>query len=265
MIKILLPAFVLALAGCDNTELDQAISNGAKRLGQGDAKEALADHTLIGRIPHLNIDFALYYAPDGQLIGAIDGAMKGRDRGTWRVTGNGQVCLQWSEWEDNEEKCGELWRDGKELKVFEQKSGRAVSVARSELGNTQKLEVRTDLELVQSKEGLTAVMAEELRTALPGNTISGQTAKGASMHVHYAADSRLWVSIPDDVIKDHGTYRVGDDGKVCETWSYLYGARERCNTWLKGEKGYSVFDPYGKLALVGAVRAGNPEKLGAQP
>lgn len=262
MNKTILSLLALALAGCSNTELDQAMRNGGKKLGQGDAKEALADHTLIGRIPHLNIDFTLYYTPDGQVIGALTGAMKGRDRGTWRVTGNGQVCLQWSEWEDNEEKCRELWRDGDQLKVFEQKSGRAVSIARSEPGNTRKLEVKSDLELVQSKEALAAVTAGELRAAIPGNTVSGRTAKGAGMHVHYAADNRLWVSIPDDVIKDHGTYRISDDGKVCATWSYLYGAQERCDSWLKNDKGYSVFDPYGKLALVGNVQPGNPEKLG---
>jgi hypothetical protein len=262
MNKTLFVLLALCLSACGNTELDEAMRNGAKKLGQGDAKEALADHTLIGRIPHLNIDFILYYMPDGQVIGALTGAMKGRDRGTWRVNGNGQVCLQWSEWEDNEEKCRELWRDGEQLKVFEQKSGRAVSVARSEAGNTRKLEVKTDLELVQSKEGLTPATASELRAALPGNTISGRTAKGAGMHVHYAADNKLWVSIPDDVIKDHGTYRIADDGKVCATWSYLYGAQERCDSWLKSDKGYSVFDPYGKLALIGNVQPGNPEKLG---
>jgi hypothetical protein len=262
MNKILFALLALSLAACSNTEIDEAMRNGAKKLGQGDAKEALADHTLIGRIPHLNIDFTLYYAPDGQVIGALTGAMKGRDRGTWRVNGNGQVCLQWSEWEDNEEKCRELWRDGDQLKVFEQKSGRAVSVARSEAGNTRQLEVKTDLELVQSKEGLTPATAGELRAALPGNTISGRTAKGAGMHVHYAADNKLWVSIPDDVIKDHGTYQITDDGKVCATWSYLYGAQERCDSWLKSDKGYSVFDPYGKLALIGNVQPGNPEKLG---
>jgi hypothetical protein len=262
MNKTVFVLLALSFSACGNTELDDAMRNGAKKLGQGDAKEALADHTLIGRIPHLNIDFILYYMPDGQVIGALTGAMKGRDRGTWRVNGNGQVCLQWSEWEDNEEKCRELWRDGDQLKVFEQKSGRAVSVARSEAGNTRKLEVKTDLELVQSKEGLTPVAAGELRAALPGNTISGRTAKGAGMHVHYAADNKLWVSIPDDVIKDHGTYQITDDGKVCATWSYLYGAQERCDSWLKSDKGYSVFDPYGKLALIGNVQPGNPEKLG---
>jgi hypothetical protein len=68
--------------------------------------------------------------------------------------------------------------------------------------------------------------------------------------------------VPSEVIKDRGTYRIAEGGKVCATWSYLHGGHERCESWLKSDKGYRVFDPYGKLALVGKVRSGNPEKLG---
>lgn len=248
-------------AGCGDTDFDQAVANGATKLGKAEATAALADHTLIGRIPHVNIDFTLYYAPDGRLVGAISGAMKGRDRGAWRVADDGQVCLRWANWEESAESCRTLWRDGDALKIFEEKSGRAVSVAQSKAGNVQKLEVRSDLDIVQGKEPLAPIATAELRTMLPGNTVTGRTAKGSEQHTHYAADNRVWVSAPEDVIKDRGTYRITDDGQVCATWSYLYGAHERCERWFKGSKGYSVFDAYGSLALIGKTRPGDPEQL----
>ena len=42
----------------------------------------------------------------------------------------------------------------------------------------------------------------------------------------------------------------------------LPGAQERCESCLKPETGNTLLDPYGKLALVGTVQPGNPEKLG---
>ena len=253
---------LLALAGCGNSERDAAIANGARKLTKADARQALADRTLIGGIPHLNINFTLYYAADGRLVGAVTGAVKGRDRGAWRVAEDGKVCLRWSEWEDGDEKCRELWSEGDQLKIFDDKSGRAVSVARVQAGNTAKLEVKSDLELVQAKEPLSAPTAAELRATLAGNTITGRAAKGTEQHVYFASDNRTWISVPDDVIKDHGTYRIADDGKLCTTWSYLHGAHERCDSWFKTDKGFSVFDPFGKLALIGEVQPGNPHKLG---
>lgn len=262
MKAFLAPALALALTACGNSDLDVAKKNGAKPLTQAEAQAALTDHTLIGSIPHLNLKFSLYYAQGGRLIGAVSGPIKGRDRGAWRVADDGQVCLRWSDWEDGEEKCRVLWRDGAELKIFEDKSGRAVSIARATPGNTQKLQVQSDLELVQGQDKLQAAGTDELKAALAGNTLTGRTAKGDTQHVYYAADGRTWLSIPEDVIKDHGTYRIADGGQVCTTFSYLYAAHERCDRWLKSDKGYSVFDPYGKLALVGNVQPGNPEKLG---
>jgi hypothetical protein len=257
-----LVALAVVCVGCGNSDYDVAVRNGAKKLSKAEAQAALADHTLLGAIPHLNIDFTLYYAADGRLIGAITGSVKGRDRGVWRVQGDGRVCLKWSSWEEGDEKCRELWRDGEELKIFDDKNGRAVSVARSKSGNTQKLEVRSDLEIVQAKEPLEPVRAAELRSMLAGNTVSGRTAKGDDQHTFYGPDNRLWVSIPEDVIKDKGTYRIDDSGKVCATWGYLHGTHERCESWYKTAKGYSVFDPYGTLALIAKVQPGNPEKLG---
>jgi hypothetical protein len=253
---------MLASAACGNSDYDVAVGNGAKKLSKAEAQAALADHTLVGAIPHLNIDFTLYYAPDGRLIGAITGSVKGRDRGVWRVQDDGRVCLKWSSWEEGDEKCRELWRDGDELKIFDDKNERAVSIARSKAGNTHELEVKSDLEIVQAKEPLQAVSAAELRGMITGNTVTGRTVKGAEQHTFYAPDNRLWVSIPDDVIKDKGTYRIDDAGKVCATWGYLHGAHERCESWYKTAKGYSVFDAYGTLALIAKVLPGDPQKLG---
>jgi len=255
----------VAGAGCGDSDYDVAVGNGAKKLSKVEAQAALADHTLIGAIPHLNIDFTLYYAADGRLIGAITGAVKGRDRGVWRVQDDGRVCLKWSSWEEGDEKCRELWRDGEELKIFDDKNERAASIARSTAGNTRKLEVRSDLEIVQAKEPLQAVSAADLRSMLTGNSVTGRTTKGAEQHTFYGPDNRLWVSIPDDVIKDKGTYRIddrNDAGEVCATWGYLHGAHERCESWYETGKGYSVFDAYGTLALIAKVQPGNPQKLG---
>ena len=139
-----------------------------------------------------------------------------------------------------------------------------VSVARRENGNVQKLEVRSDLELAQAKEPVEAVSAAALRGMLPGNTVSGRvpSMKNAERNMYFAADNKEFTHMPSEVIKDHGTYRISDDGKVCATWSYLQGGHESCERWFKGSKGYLVFDAFEVLKIAGDVRSGNPEKLG---
>ncbi len=255
---------LFALTGCLDNEQDAAVANGAAQLTKADAEKALVDHTLIGSIPHLKIDFAIYYASGGRLVGVIAGAMDGRDRGAWRVADDGKVCLRWSQWQDGDETCSELWRDGDRYKVFESVAGRMVSVARRERGNVQKLELRTDLELVQAKKPIEAVSAEVLRAMLPGNTITGSVPamQSAERHAFYAPDNKVFANIPSAVMKDHGTYHITDDGKVCATWSYLQGGHESCERWFKSTKGYLVFDAFDVLRLIGEVRPGNPEKLG---
>jgi hypothetical protein len=257
-------AMALTTSGCLKNEHEQAIANGAKKLSKAEAEEQLTDHTLAGSIPHLNIDFSLYYAPGGRLLGAISGAMRGRDRGSWRVTDDGTVCLRWAQWEENEEKCRELWKEGDELKLFEEKAGKMVSVARATSGNTQKLELKSDLELVQAKATLEPVTAAALRSLLPGNTVTGRAPamKSSQVHAFYGTDNRVAFDAPEAVIKDKGTYRIADDGKLCVTWGYLQGAHEVCESWFKSDKGYQVFDAFGSLALLGAIESGNPHGLG---
>ena len=260
----LVALWMLFGSGCLKSEQETAIASGADKLTKADALAALADHTLIGVIPHLNINFSLYYAPGGRLLGAITGAMKGRDRGTWRVQDDGQVCLRWANWEESNEKCRELWRQGDEYKVFEDKAGVTASIATSKPGNVQKLELRSDLEILQEKETLKPMTAQALRIMLPGNTTSGPAPamKGAEQHTYYEKGNRVTIHAPTEYIKDKGTYRITDEGKVCATFSYLKGSNESCESWFESDKGYRVFDAYGSLALVAKVREGNPENLG---
>lgn len=250
-------------AGCLKSEQETAIANGAKKLSKAEAERELTEHTLIGSIPHLNINFTLYYAPGGVLVGAITGAMKGRDRGVWHVLDDGRVCLRWSQWEENEEKCRELWKDGAEFKLFEEKAGKLASAAKAVAGNPQKLEVQSDLEQLQKKEALELVSAEIMRSMVPGNTVTGRAPalKGAEVHTFYGPDKRAVLHAPTEYVKDKGTYRIADDGRLCVTWGYLKGGHEVCESWWKSDKGYRVFDAFGTLALIGDLRSGNPEKL----
>lgn len=269
--RALFRAFFLVLlllaTSCFESEREAAIAKGAVKLTKADAAKELSDCTLLGRIPRLNIDFVAYYAPSGTVLGVIRGAMSGRDRGAWRVADDGKVCLRWSQWQDNDETCSEIFRDGDRFRIFEPVAGRMVSIAWRERGNTKKLEVRSDLELQQEKKSLEPVSAEALRRMLPGNTHTGRvpSLKNAERHVLYTADNRAFTTTPSAVLKDHGTYRITDDGKVCVTWSYLQGGHESCERWFKSADDYFVFDAYGVLTLVGQIRGGNPEKLGISP
>jgi hypothetical protein len=260
--KLLL--LVLACAGCMNSDLDQAIDNGAKKLGKADAEAALTDHTLVGSIPHLNLDFILYYGREGRLMGALKGPIDGRDRGAWRVASDGKVCLRWSSWEEGEETCRELWRQGESFMVFDDTAGRMVSLAQRERGNARKLELKSDLERVREKEKLEPVSATLLRELVPGNTLTGPAPpnKNAVRHTFFGKDQRVFTDLPSEVIKDRGKYRIQDDGTLCATWGYLQGGKERCERWFKSEKGYWVFDGYDVLTVSGKLREGNPEKLG---
>jgi len=253
----------LATAGCLKNEREAAMDSGATKLTKQAAEKALTDHTLVGVIPHLNINFTLYYAPAGRLIGAITGSIKGHDRGAWRVMDDGKVCLRWSQWEEGRETCRQLWQQGDEYKVFDDKAGRLASVATSKPGNPHKLPLQSDLEKLQGKQALAPMSAQTLRDRLIGNTASGAgpQMKSEALHVFYAPQGRISVSAPAEVIKDRGSYRISDDGEVCSKLSYLNGARERCDTWYESEKGLLVFDPFGTLVHMPTLRSGNPEQL----
>jgi hypothetical protein len=254
----------LASTACMNSDLDQAKANGATKLDKAQLEAALTDHTLIGSIPHINLDFILYYASEGRLMGALKGPIDGRDRGAWRVTPDGKLCLRWSSWEDGEETCRELWRQGDAFKVFDDTAGRMLSLAKREKGNARKLELRSDLERVRAKEKLEPVSAATLREVLPGNTLTGQAPpqKNAERHTFYGRDQRVFTDFPSEVIKDRGRYRIQDDGALCITWGYLQGGKERCERWFKSDKAYWVFDAYDVLTVTGKLRDGNPQKLG---
>lgn len=243
------------------TDRDQAVDRGASPLDAAATQAAFSGHTMAGNIPQYSIDFVVYYAPSGIAVGKTTGSLQDRDRGQWRVAKDGQLCVRWGHWDEGEETCRAYWQDGDRYKVFHE-HGRMLSSATRQEGNAQKLELRSDLELAQSKTSGETESAAALRELLVGNTASGILKVGnAELHMFYAKDGQASVRVPSLSEEDTGKYRITDEGQLCVTWKRLQRGRETCGSWLKEDKGFRVFDSLGTLSFVAKVRPGDPEKL----
>lgn len=255
---------VLALAvGCVQTDRERAVESGGKLLTRAEAEKALPGNTLVGVLPQYNLEFAVYYTPEGTLVGKLAGASSDKARGKWEIGADGQICNHWDKeaWNSGP-RCNPYMRVGAELQVFNE-TGALMSRSKVEPGNPHKLELRSDLELANAKGDLTQVPGDTLRQRLEGNTLSGQlpALNEANYHVLYAPGGKVSASIPGALETDQGSWRIDDTGALCVKWSRWQEARENCvRFFAKGDE-VRVYDQGGSLAIRGKIREGNPEKL----
>ena len=62
------------------------------------------------------------------------------DKGTYRITDGGTVCVKWSRWRDQKESCGHWYRDGEKIKIFDDGGNLGVTV-KIRKGNPEKLQI----------------------------------------------------------------------------------------------------------------------------
>jgi hypothetical protein len=255
---------VIALSvGCVQTDRERAVEAGGKLLTRAEADKALPGNTLVGVLPQYSLEFAVFYTPDGKLVGKLAGASSDRARGQWEITADGQICNRWDKeaW-NNGPRCNPYMKVGEELQVFNA-TGALMSRSRIEPGNPRKLELRSDLELANARGELSPLPGDALRQRLEGNTLSGQlpALNEANYHVLYAPGGKVSASIPGALETDQGHWRIDDTGALCVKWSRWQEGSENCVRFFAKGSEVRVYDQGGSLAVRGKIREGNPEKL----
>jgi hypothetical protein len=250
-------------AGCIQTDRERAVDEGAKPVTKAEASGQLPGNTLSGALPQYNVQFTVFYAADGTLVGKLAGPISDKARGRWEIRDDGQVCNTWDKpsWNTGP-RCNQYLKVGAELRVFNE-MGALVSRAKIEPGNANKLELRSDLELAQESGELTPLAADALRQRLEGNTISGElpALNSASYHALYASGGKVSASIPGALEADQGSWRIDDSGALCVKWTHWQEGRESCARFFAKGAEVRVYDQSGSLAVRGKIREGNPEKL----
>ena len=86
------------------------------------------------------------------------------------------------------------------------------------------------------------ISAQELRTAMVGNALSGKSASGIAVIITAEKNGVLKISFGKKTIT--GTWKIRDDGKWCRTLS----GQVKCQSVKRDGKTLSFYDPNGDLS-----------------
>ena len=93
------------------TPKEEIVDSGAKALTVPEATALYSGNTASGRRPKDAAGFVFYFAPGGTAVGRLRTAGGEKlDSGTWRIGDKGEVCLQWTRWDEGEERCSEVFK-----------------------------------------------------------------------------------------------------------------------------------------------------------
>lgn len=119
-------------------EVAQAAGN-LEQLSAESLRQLIPGNTVSGELNALdNAEYYAFYGDSGRVSARIPSAEE-EDKGTYRITEQGEVCVKWSRWLDQKENCAHWYRDDGQIKIFD--DGGSLSVtARVQKGNPEKLE-----------------------------------------------------------------------------------------------------------------------------
>lgn len=266
---------VLALGGCPSTGKEDAEAAGAKVMSAADAKATFTGNSVVGEIPDIpeharealetaKYVYTAFLAPDGRTA-AIGKSKFGNatDRGQWRISDAGELCLDFSKWSIDGEDCHAIYKlEGDTYKVFAKEGGTRATFKVLD-GNPAKLSTNTPLEDAVAK-GVKTLSADQVRANFTSNTMEGQIpSESLRYSVFCSDDGRLAGSArgASGGQKDSGKWRVSDRGEVCFKWTTWLGAKEHCAQVFKKGKRYVVFDPEGEIATMFKINPGNTKNL----
>jgi len=111
-----------------------------KELPVESLRKLVPGNTVSGELNALgNAEYHAFYRDDGKVSAKIPSAEE-EDKGTYRITDEGEVCVKWSRWLDQKERCGHWYRDGKKIKIFDD-AGNLGLTAKVREGNPEKLQL----------------------------------------------------------------------------------------------------------------------------
>ena len=123
------------------TDLEIAKIGGAlEQLPVEYLRENIPGNTVSGTLKALgDAKYHAFYGDDGKVSAKIPSAEE-EDKGTYRITDGGKVCVKWSRWQDQKESCGQWYRDGEKIKIFDDGGNLGVTV-KIRKGNPEKLQI----------------------------------------------------------------------------------------------------------------------------
>ena len=106
-----------------------------------------------------------------------------------------------------------------------------------------------------------AMTAEDMRTVVTGNTLSGKSEKGYEVHVYHDTDGTMEGNSRKKYY-DSGTWKISDEGLYCRKWKKWRKAKLDCfQMYQIGSNIYrlkAIDQDYESLLK---MREGDPEKL----
>jgi hypothetical protein len=116
MKKLFVCAALLALGAC--VEKPAALgppiaTSDAPGLSSAAILDVVNGNTGVGTMSGSNITYAMYIAPDGTAQTQLP---TGIDTGNWRLTSDGQWCVNWKLFRNGEEYCQRVYRHGEGYK-----------------------------------------------------------------------------------------------------------------------------------------------------
>ena len=122
------------------TDLEIAKLGGAlEQLPVEYLREKVPGNTVSGTLKALgDAEYHVFYRDDGTVSAKIPSADE-EDKGAYRITDEGKVCVTWSRWQDQKESCGHWYLDGKLSKIFDD-GGNLGAAAKLRRGNPEKLQ-----------------------------------------------------------------------------------------------------------------------------
>lgn len=107
----LIIGLALAVSACESTEEEMADA-GTAPMSASEIRAYVADKTAYGTTEN-GSKFAIYYDSSGEVRGKSNGSWgSSSDTGTWTVTNDDMLCLQFKKWRDGANRCWQLYDDG---------------------------------------------------------------------------------------------------------------------------------------------------------
>jgi hypothetical protein len=123
--------------------------------------------------------------------------------------------------------------------------------------------IKTDQERALAG-GAKPLTKQEAQDQFAGNTLVGSIPQySMNFVVYYDADGRISGKVSGPYNDDaRGTWRVTDEGQVCNDWSKeTWRDGPACNTYYREGEEYKVFHDEGGVASVAKLEKGNSRKL----
>lgn len=127
------PLPLSASNSCLSTPLSRS---SAEALTADELRSLLIGNTATWSTCHGNV-YHVYHAPNGTLKGKYQARYY--DAGTWKITGDHELCRTWNKWKESSNRCFQVYRTDSQLYRFESDSDNFISTVDIRSGDPERL------------------------------------------------------------------------------------------------------------------------------